>query len=91
MSARAGRHVHACAVAEGTRAVAFVCDRRLCLECGERRPRFRHRGVVKCDPDHTLCFRCYRAVTQRARAVRLSRGEWFALCAPHAATRSRAA
>jgi hypothetical protein len=33
---------------------------------------FRYRGEVRADRDHTLCFRCYRAQVERARARRLS-------------------
>ena len=41
---------------------------RLCLACGERRPRFSYRGVVKADRHHTLCFECYRAERNRLRS-----------------------
>lgn len=41
---------------------------RLCQACGERRPRFSYRGVVKADRHHTLCFECYRAERNRLRA-----------------------
>jgi hypothetical protein len=44
----------------------------LCLACGERRPLFYYRGVVKADRDHTLCFECYRAEVNRLRARRMS-------------------
>ena len=40
---------------------------RVCLACQDRRPRFRYRGVVKADADHTLCFRCYRDLRNRLR------------------------
>jgi hypothetical protein len=43
----------------------------LCLSCGERRPLFVYRGVVKADRDHTLCFECYRAEVNRLRTRRL--------------------
>jgi hypothetical protein len=39
----------------------------LCVACLERRARFRYRGVVKADADHTLCFRCYRALKNSLR------------------------
>lgn len=68
MSGRATRHVHA--LDQGSRALPpLPPTRRLCLACARRRPRFRYRGVVKADPDHTLCFQCYRAQLQRARAT----------------------
>lgn len=41
---------------------------RFCLACGERRPLFAYRGVVKADRHHTLCFACYRAEGNRLRA-----------------------
>ncbi len=69
MSGRATRHVHAHALDQGSRALPLLLPvRRLCVACGRRRPRFRHRGVVKADADHTLCFQCYRAQLQRTRA-----------------------
>jgi hypothetical protein len=77
MSARASRHVHACAVAEGTRALPVVSARRLCQVCRERRPLFRHRGVVKADADHTLCFQCFRALREQVRAARQASGFWL--------------
>ena len=46
----------------------LVRNHHLCLECSERRARFRFRGVVKADPDHTLCFQCYRALRNSLRA-----------------------
>ena len=41
---------------------------RRCQGCGARRALFRHRGVVKADRDHTLCFECFRAERNRRRA-----------------------
>ena len=41
---------------------------RTCQGCGARRARFRYRGVVKADRDHTLCFECFRAERNRGRA-----------------------
>jgi hypothetical protein len=75
---RASRHVHAHAVSE-LRPIAHDAGpmRRLCLGCGLRRARFRHRGVVKADADHTLCFRCFRALNERVRAARLVTGLWL--------------
>ncbi len=46
--------------------------RRNCQSCQERKARFEHRGVVRADRDHTLCFECYRAERERQRAQRLS-------------------
>src|SRR3954463_7068505 len=42
--------------------------RRRCQSCAERKARFRYRGVVKADRDHTLCFECFRAERDRRRA-----------------------
>ena len=41
---------------------------RVCMACGERRPLFAYRGVVKADRHHNLCFECYRAEGNRLRA-----------------------
>ena len=43
----------------------------LCAACQERKARFRYRGEVRADRDHTLCFECYRAEINRARARRM--------------------
>lgn len=60
MSGRATCHVHAHALDQGTRVLPpLPASRRLGLACARRRPRFRYRGVVKTDADHTLCFQCY--------------------------------
>ena len=56
----------------GGRAKTARWGARLCLSCGERRPLFYYRGVVKADRDHNLCFECYRAEVNRLRARRLS-------------------
>ena len=45
----------------------------LCAACQERKARFRYRGEVRADRDHTLCFECYRGEVNRARARRLIR------------------
>jgi hypothetical protein len=44
--------------------------RALCAACRERKARFKYRGEVRADRDHTLCFECYRAEINRARARR---------------------
>ena len=59
--------VAAVPVGDGPRAVRRHGGR-LCQACGERRPRFSYRGVVKADRHHTLCFECYRAERNRLRA-----------------------
>jgi hypothetical protein len=46
--------------------------RRRCQSCAERKARFRYRGVVKADRDHTLCFECFRAERDRRRAQLLA-------------------
>ena len=45
----------------------------LCVCCRERRSLFRYRGAVRADRDHTLCFRCYRALRDSMRARLLAR------------------
>lgn len=45
--------------------------RRLCQACRDRKARFRFRGEVRADRDHTLCFACFRSQRERARAARL--------------------
>ena len=44
----------------------------LCERCRDRTARFKFRGVVRADRDHTLCFECYRREVNRARARRLA-------------------
>jgi hypothetical protein len=46
--------------------------RRLCQACRDRKARFRYRGVVKADRDHTLCFECFRVERDRRRAQLLA-------------------
>lgn len=41
---------------------------RACETCRLRKARFRYRGIVRADRDHTLCFACYRAERDRRRA-----------------------
>jgi hypothetical protein len=42
----------------------------VCAACQERKARFRYRGEVRADRDHTLCFECYRGeVTQLTSTV----------------------
>ena len=49
--------------------------RRACEQCRLRKARFRYRGTVKADRDHTLCFACFRAERERRRAYLLARIE----------------
>lgn len=42
--------------------------RRNCESCRQRKARFRYRGTVRADRDHTLCFECYRSERDRRRA-----------------------
>ena len=44
----------------------------LCAACQERKAKFRYRGEVRADRDHTLCFECFRGEINRARACRLT-------------------
>jgi hypothetical protein len=46
--------------------------RHVCVACHQHPARFRYRGAVRADRDHTLCFRCYRAEVNRQRARRLA-------------------
>lgn len=46
--------------------------RRACQLCRERKARFRHRGEVRADRDHVLCFECYRSERDRRRAQLLA-------------------
>jgi hypothetical protein len=46
-------------------------SKHLCQRCRDRKGRFRCRGIVRADRDHTLCFQCYRRERDRARAQRL--------------------
>ena len=46
--------------------------RTLCQKCRDRRARFRYRGAVRADRDHTLCFACYRSERDRLRAVHIT-------------------
>jgi hypothetical protein len=43
-----------------------------CLGCGAHRARYSYRGRVRADRDHTLCFRCFRAASNRLRARSMS-------------------
>jgi hypothetical protein len=46
-------------------------DSHRCRNCQAHRARFRYRGRVRADRDHTLCFRCFRAEVNRLRARHL--------------------
>lgn len=50
----------------------FKGARALCAACRTRKARFKYRGEVRADREHTLCFECYRAEVNRARARRLN-------------------
>ena len=47
--------------------------RHVCRLCGEHRALFRMGRAVRADRDHELCFRCFRAVCNSARARKLAR------------------
>lgn len=51
--------------------------RKLCERCWQRKARFRHRGVVRADSDHTLCFECFRSERNRRRALLLVENRTF--------------
>ena len=42
--------------------------RHACQSCRNRKARFKYRGSVRADRDHTLCFECYRSERERQRA-----------------------
>ena len=46
----------------------------MCATCQERKARFRYRGEVRADRDHTICFECYRGEINRARVRRMNDG-----------------
>ena len=46
--------------------------RRSCQSCRARKARFRYRGRVSADRDHTLCFECFRSERERRRAQALT-------------------
>lgn len=46
--------------------------RKHCQLCHARKARFRYRGQVGADRDHTLCFECYRSEKDRRRARSLA-------------------
>ena len=45
---------------------------KLCQGCRGRKARFRYRGAVRADRDHTLCFECFRSERERLRARALA-------------------
>jgi hypothetical protein len=45
--------------------------RQMCQRCRDRKARFRYRGHIKADSDHTLCFECYRSEHDRQHARRM--------------------
>lgn len=47
-------------------------SRKLCQRCCDRKARFRYRGSVRADRDHTLCFECYRSERDRQRSRALT-------------------
>jgi hypothetical protein len=47
-------------------------ERHVCRVCGAHPARFQYRGHVRADRNHTLCFRCFRAEVERARARTLN-------------------
>ena len=53
-------------------------ERHVCLKCRNHPARFRYEGEVRADRDHTLCFRCFRAEVNRARARGISEAEYMA-------------
>ena len=56
--------------------------RSLCQRCQERPARFRYRGEVRADRDHTLCFECFRSERERRRARLLAEGPGGGLARP---------
>ena len=73
MSGAAMQHTIAFSEADAFAHEAIVRTRHQCLGCGARRSLYRYRGFVKADANHTLCFRCYRALRDSMRARSLAR------------------
>lgn len=73
MSGAGMRHTIASAEADVFPRDTTVRTRHQCLGCGARRSLYRYRGFVKADANHTLCFRCYRALRDSMRARSLAR------------------
>jgi hypothetical protein len=46
--------------------------KQLCQQCHDRKAKFKYRGVVRADRDHTLCFECYRSERNHLRAEGLA-------------------
>jgi|HubBroStandDraft_6_1064221.scaffolds.fasta_scaffold244330_3 hypothetical protein len=46
---------------------------RLCKVCKQHQTKFTFRGHVKRDPQHDICHRCYRSLTDRNAAQQLTR------------------
>lgn len=44
-------------------------EKKTCIECKERKARFRFNKRVKWDADHKLCFKCYRALVDSQREL----------------------
>jgi hypothetical protein len=53
--------------------------KKLCIGCRARKAKFRYRGAVRADRDHTLCFQCFRSQVDRDRARQLAGPVWFEL------------
>jgi len=51
--------------------------RKLCERCWQRKALFQHRGVVRADRHHRLCFECFRSERERRRARLLAEGTVF--------------
>lgn len=47
-------------------------EKKACVDCKEHQARFCFRGVVKYDPQHTLCPRCFRSQADSFRARSLA-------------------
>jgi hypothetical protein len=60
--------------------------RKSCQSCMERKARFRYRGAVRSDRDHTLCFECYRSERDRRRACLLAENDRGRSISPFAHT-----
>jgi hypothetical protein len=43
-------------------------SKQLCQRCRDRKAKFKYRGRVSADRDHTLCFECYRSQRNQIRA-----------------------
>jgi hypothetical protein len=57
---------------ENMKKIEIKLRKKTCVLCHERRARFRWAGRVRWDHFHSLCFFCYRSLSDRLRASLLA-------------------